>query len=40
MEELNDLRVLIEKNDYVDALTLLGEMEEMSRDDKINKIFS
>ena len=40
MEELLELRKYIEKRDYAGALTLLGEMEEMSRDDKINKIES
>jgi len=40
MEELFELRTYIEKGRYADALALLGEMEEMSRDDKINKIES
>jgi len=40
MEELFELRTYIEKGRYADALVLLGEMEEMSRDDKINKIES
>lgn len=38
MEELFELRSCIEEGRYADALVLLGEMEEMSRDDKINKI--
>lgn len=40
MEELYELRAYIEQGRYADALVLLGEMEEMSRDDKINKIGS
>lgn len=40
MEELFELRTHIEKGRYADALLLLGEMEEMSREDKINKIES
>lgn len=40
MEELFELRSHIEHGRYHDALILLGEMEEMSRDDKINKIRS
>ena len=40
MEELYELRSYIEQGCYTDALVLLGEMEEMSRDDKINKIGS
>jgi hypothetical protein len=40
MEELFELRSHIEQGRYAEALALLGEMEEMSRDDKINKIFS
>jgi hypothetical protein len=40
MEELAELRRYIEKRDYPGALALLGEMEEMGRDDKINKIES
>jgi len=38
MEELFELRTYIEGGRYADALVLLGEMEEMSREDKINKI--
>ncbi len=37
MEELFELKRYVEQQDYVNALTLIGEMEEMSRDDKINK---
>ena len=40
MEELYELRSYIEQGRYPEALVLLGEMEEMSRDDKINKINS
>jgi hypothetical protein len=40
MEELFELRDHIEHGRYDAALNLIGEMEEMSRDDKINKIFS
>lgn len=40
MEELSELRDYVEQGDYVSALRLIGEMEEMSRDDKINKIES
>lgn len=40
MEELYELRSYLEQGRYTDALVLLGEMEEMSRDDKINKIGS
>jgi hypothetical protein len=40
MEELLQLRDLLEQQRYAEAMDLLGEMEEMSRDDKINKIRS
>lgn len=40
MEELLELRQYIEQGRYADALVLIGEMEEMSRDDKINKFGS
>ncbi len=40
MEELFELRSHIEQGRYVEALNLIGEMEEMSRDDKINKVRS
>ncbi|HLC16677.1 MAG TPA: DUF29 family protein [Thermodesulfovibrionia bacterium] len=40
MEELFELRSHIEHGRYSEALTLIGEMEEMSKDDKINKIES
>jgi hypothetical protein len=38
MEELAQLRTAIEEQRYSDALNILGELEEMSREDKINKI--
>lgn len=38
MEELLELRGHIEQGRYAQALALIGEMEEMSHDDKINKI--
>lgn len=40
MEELFELRACIEQQRYADALVLIGEMEEMGKDDKIHKIYS
>ncbi len=40
MEELFELRTCLEQQRYTDALILLGEMEEMSKEDKIHKIRS
>jgi hypothetical protein len=40
MEELLELRTAIEQHRYNDALIFLGEMEEMSKEDKIHKIRS
>ena len=40
MEELFELKAYIEQQRYADALALIGEMEEMSKDDKIHKIYS
>ncbi|MDM8527831.1 DUF29 family protein [Anaerolineales bacterium HSG24] len=40
MEELLELRGYIERQEYPDALSLIEEMEEMSRQDKVNKIRS
>jgi|SRR5918996_6208540 hypothetical protein len=40
MEELLMLRQYIEQQRYAEALALIGEMEEMSREDKLNKIYS
>ena len=40
MEELMELRSLVQQGDLRSALTLIDELEEMSKDDKINKIYS
>lgn len=40
MEELLVLRHYIEQQRYTEALDLLADMEEMSREDKVNKIYS
>ncbi len=40
MEELFELRTCLEQGRYADAIVLLGEMEEMGKDDKINKVRS
>ncbi len=40
MEELFELRTYLENQDYAAALALIGEMEEMSKDDKRRKIYS
>ncbi len=40
MEELFELRACLEEQRYADALTIVAELEEMSKDDKINKIDS
>ncbi len=40
MEELYELRSYIEQGRYPEALVLLGEMDEMSYGDKVNKIGS
>ncbi len=40
MEELLELRQYIQQKRYTEALNLIGEMEEMSREDKVNKIDS
>jgi hypothetical protein len=40
MEELYEIRSCIEQGRYAEALNLLGEVEEMSKDDKISKIES
>ncbi|RLT32051.1 MAG: DUF29 family protein [Chloroflexi bacterium] len=40
MEELFELREHIQQGRYDSALLLIGEMEEMSQDDKINKLGS
>ena len=40
MEELLILRQYIQEQNYDKALELIGEMEEMSKEDKLNKIYS
>ena len=40
MEELITLKKYIEERDYIKALELVGELEEMSKEDKLNKIYS
>lgn len=40
MEELLELRRYIEEKNYDKALEIVGELEEMSKEDKINKIYS
>jgi hypothetical protein len=40
MEELLELRTAIEEHRYDAALQLINEMEEMAREDKLNKIRS
>jgi hypothetical protein len=40
MEELLELRTLLMGGQIADALLLVEEMTEMSKDDKLNKIFS
>jgi tRNA pseudouridine-54 N-methylase len=40
MEELLELRAAIEQHRYNDALYIIADMEEMAREDKINKIGS
>ena len=40
MEELLELKRYVEQKDYAAAFTLIGEMEEMSKDDKIHKVYS
>ncbi len=40
MEELLELRDYIKQQRYPEALSLITEMEEISREDKINKIYS
>lgn len=40
MEELLELRALVENHDYENALALIDELEEMSREDKLAKIYS
>lgn len=40
MEELIQLRESIEQHDFITALKIVDELEEMSVEDKLNKIFS
>jgi len=40
MEELIQLRRSIEEHDFVGALKIVDQLEEMSVEDKLNKIFS
>jgi len=40
MEELLALRTYVQEQRYTEALALIAEMEEMSREDKVNKIYS
>jgi len=40
MDELIELRERIENQDYQAALEIVDELEEMSKEDKLNKIHS
>jgi hypothetical protein len=40
MHELEELRAAVKKHDYVSALQIIDELEEMSKEDKLNKIYS
>jgi hypothetical protein len=40
MDEILELRQCIEEGRYDDALLIIDEMEEMAKDDKLNKIYS
>jgi hypothetical protein len=40
MEELFQLRRYIQEQNYAKAMDLIDEMEEMSKDDKLHKIYS
>ncbi|QJD77591.1 DUF29 family protein [Spirosoma rhododendri] len=40
MEELTLLRKMVEEHDYEGALSIISELDEMAKDDKINKIRS
>ncbi len=40
MDEILQLREFIETQRYQDALLLIGEMEEMAKEDKINKLYN
>ncbi len=40
MDELMMLRKMVEEHDYEGALAIIGDLDEMAKDDKINKIES
>ena len=40
MYELEELRKRIEEQDYVAALQIVDQLDEMSKEDKLNKIYS
>lgn len=40
MDELLELRKHLEAHDYEAAISIVNDLEEMSREDKINKVFS
>ena len=40
MYEIEELRKRIEEQDYVGALKIVDELDEMSKEDKLNKIYS
>ena len=40
MEEVLELKRYIEAQNYDKALEIVAELEEMSREDKLNKIYS
>lgn len=40
MYEIEELRKKIEAQDYIGALQIIDEIDEMSREDKLNKIYS
>jgi hypothetical protein len=40
MDELTMLRKMVEEHDYEGALAIISELDEMAKDDKINKIES
>ena len=40
MYELEELRKRIEEGDYITALQIVDELDEMSKEDKLNKIYS
>jgi hypothetical protein len=40
MDEILELRACMESGRYDDALLIIDEMEEMAKDDKLNKIYS